>query len=151
MQVVPQTWRRALHAAVGVLAAAAVAGLAGDPLPLTDVAVGDLGVAGTERPTDVLHALGTVLAGAPGSRRRPLRSRSSPCSSRAPPPAARGGSPALGALQLVLVLVWAPAIAATGIVVGTWLLCGILAARPYLAVAVRPLLVAATQRARNES
>ena len=151
VQVVPQTWRRALHAAVGVVAAAAVAGLAGHPLPLTDVAVGDLGVAGTERPTDVLHALGTVLSGSPGLATTALALAI--VAVLLPRAAARGpwGIAGLGALQLVLVLVWAPAIAATGIVVGTWLLCGILAARPYLAVAVRPLLVAATQRARNES
>ena len=122
-------WRRALHARVGVLAAAAVAGLAGHPLPLTDVAVGDLGVAGTERPTDVLHALGTVLerrarARDDGPRARDRRRRSS----RAPRPAARGGSPGSARCQIALVLVWAPAIAATGIVLGTWLLCGILAA-----------------------
>jgi hypothetical protein len=151
VQVVPQTWRRALHAAVGVLAAAAVTGLAGHPLPLTDVAVGDLGVAGTERPTDVLHALASVLSGSPGLATTALALAI--VAALLPRAAARGpwGIAGLGALQLVLVLVWAPAIAATGIVVGTWLLCGILAARPYLAVAVRPLLVAATQRARNES
>src|SRR6187551_152449 len=55
-------WRRGLHAGVGVCAAAAVAGLAGKPLPLTGTAVGDLGIAETERPTDVVHALGTLLS-----------------------------------------------------------------------------------------
>ena len=150
VQVVPQVWRRALHAALGVLAAAAVTGLRGHPLPLTGVAVGDLGVAGTERPTDVLHALGTVLSGSPGLATTALALAI--VAVLLPRAAARGpwGIAGLGALQLVLVLVWAPAIAATGIVVGTWLLCGILAARPYVAVAVRPLLVAAAQRARND-
>ncbi|HET9938786.1 MAG TPA: serine/threonine-protein kinase [Gaiella sp.] len=150
VQVVPQVWRRALHAALGVLAAAAVTGLSGHPLPLTGVAVGDLGVAGTERPTDVLHALGTVLSGSPGLATTALALAI--VAVLLPRAAARGpwGIAGLGALQLVLVLVWAPAIAATGIVVGTWLLCGILAARPYVAVAVRPLLVAAAQRARND-
>ena len=133
------------------LAAAAVAGLTGHPLPLTDVAVGDLGIAGTERPTDVLHALGTVLSGGPGLATTALAFAI--IAVLLPRAVAHGpwGIAGLGALQLVLVLVWAPAIAATGIVVGTWLLCGILAARPYLAVAVRPLLAAAAQRARNES
>ena len=106
---------------------------------------------GGERPTDVLDALGTVLSGSPGLATTALALAI--VAVLLPRAAARGpwGIAGLGALQLVLVLVWAPAIAATGVVVGTWLLCGILAARPYLAVAVRPLLVAATQRARNES
>ena len=54
-------WRRGLQAGVGVLAAAAVAGLAGRPLPLTGAPVGDLGLAESERPTDVVQALERVL------------------------------------------------------------------------------------------
>ena len=61
MQPARGVWRRGLHAAVGVFAAAAVAGLSGNTLPLGGTAVGDLGIAESERPTDVVSALGTVL------------------------------------------------------------------------------------------
>jgi hypothetical protein len=150
VQLVPQGWRRALHAAAGVLAAAAVAGLSGRPLPLVDVMVGDLGVAGTERPQDVLHAIGSLLATNAGIGTTALALAI--VALLLPRAVARGlwGIAGLGALQLVLVLVWAPSIPATGFVLGTWLLCGILVARPYVALAARPYLVAATQRARSD-
>ena len=61
-------WRRALHAGVGVLAAAAVAGLSGSALPLGGDAVGDLGIAQSERPTDVLHAARNGDRDATGAR-----------------------------------------------------------------------------------
>ena len=44
----------------------------------------------------------------------------------------RWGIAGLGALQLTLVLAWAPAIPWFGFVFGTWLLCGLLVARPRL-------------------
>jgi hypothetical protein len=45
---------------------------------------------------------------------------------------ARGlwGIGCLGLLQVALVLAWAPSIPWPGLLFGTWLLCGILAARP---------------------
>ena len=58
--------RRALQAAVGVLAAAAVAGLRGVPLPLTGTVVANLGVDGSTRVTDVVQALSIVLRGNSG-------------------------------------------------------------------------------------
>ena len=58
-------WRRGLQAGTGVFAAAAVAGVSGRPVPLGGGVVGDLGVAGTERPTDVVQALGLVLRETP--------------------------------------------------------------------------------------
>jgi hypothetical protein len=53
---------------------------------------------------------------------------------------ARGplGIAALGALQLTLVLAWAPSVPWIGMVVATWLLCGLLAARPVIATVARP-------------
>jgi serine/threonine-protein kinase len=130
-------WRRGLHAAAGVFAAAAVAGLSGSALPLGGEPVGDLGVTGTERPTDILQALGVVLR----------ENSAIPTTALAlglvamllPRATARGvwGSAGLGALQLALVLAWAPTIPWVGMVAGTWLLCGILAAGPFLATVAR--------------
>jgi hypothetical protein len=54
--------RHAAHAAVGVLAAATVAGLRTEPLPLSGGRVENLGVAASERPADVGAALIAVLA-----------------------------------------------------------------------------------------
>ena len=84
-------WRRGLQAGVGVLAAAAVAGLAGRPLPLTGAPVGDLGLAGSERPTDVVQALERVLTANTG--RRDHRARA--CARRRSPPA-RGRAGRMG-------------------------------------------------------
>ncbi len=143
VQPVARAWRRGLQAGLGVLAAAAVAGLAGRPLPLADHVVGDLGLAGTERPTDVLNALGIVLGNDPALATTALALGI--VAIVLPRAVARGpwGIAGLGALQLALVLVWAPSIPATGVVLGTWLLCGLLAARPHLAAVARPLTVAA--------
>jgi eukaryotic-like serine/threonine-protein kinase len=127
-------WRRGLHAAAGVFAAASVAGLSGRALPLARDEVGDLGIAGAERPTDVLDALAAVL------RARPELSTTALALAVVavllPRALARGpwGIAGLGALQVTLVLAWAPSIPWLGVVVGTWLLCGILAARPLATV-----------------
>jgi hypothetical protein len=130
-------WRRALHAGVGVLTAAAVAGLAGRPLPLTGAAVADLGIEQSERPTDVLHALQAVLRDNQAVATTALAL--AVVAVLLPRAVARGllGIAALGVLQLALVLAWAPSISWVGMVFGTWLLCAILAARPLLAGLVR--------------
>ena len=151
VQPVARAWLRGLHAGLGVLVAVAVAGLGGRTLPLTDVVVGDLGLAGTERPTDVLNAIGTMLGNEPGLATTALALGI--VAVVLPRAVARGpwGIAGLGALQLALVLVWAPSIPATSVVLGTWLLCGVLAARPYLAVAIVPLKVAAARRTEGGS
>jgi hypothetical protein len=130
-------WRRGLHAGAGVLAAAAVAGLSGGTLPLGAVAVSDLGLAGSERPTDVLHALGTVLGARPELATTALALAL--VAMLLPRAAARGlwGIACLGALQVALVLAWAPAVPWPGLLFGTWLLCGLLAARPLVGVLAR--------------
>jgi hypothetical protein len=119
---------RALQAFVGVLAAAAAAGLRGHALPLTGAVVPDLGVSGSTRPTDVAQAIVTVLQGndgllvvavvlalaaalLPDARRRGLR-----------------GIAALGVGQAGLVLLLAPTLPFLPVVVGTGLLCAALAA-----------------------
>ena len=130
-------WRRGLQAGVGVLAAAAVAGLGGRPLPLTGAAVGDLGLAGSERPTDVLQAVERVLTANTAVATTALALGL--VAVLLPRAVARGawGIAGLGVLQLGLVLLWAPSIPAFGMVVGTWLLCAALVARPHLGAVVR--------------
>jgi Protein kinase domain len=130
-------WRRALQAALGVLAAAAVAGLAGRELPLAGATVSDLGLDETERPTDVLQAIGGVFRANPEIATTALALAI--VAAVLPRAAARGpwGIAGLGALQLGLVLLWAPSIPALGFVVGTWLLCGALAVRPHLGAILR--------------
>ena len=100
VQPVARAWRRGLQAGLGVLAAAAVAGSRAGALPLADRVVGDLGLAGTERPTDVLNALGIVLGNDPRSRRPRSRSASSPSCCHGPSRAGRGASPASARCQL---------------------------------------------------
>ena len=130
-------WRRGLHAAAGVFAAAAVAGLTGSALPLSGTVVGDLGVAQSELPTDILSALGTVL-----EANRAIATTALALGLVAmllPRARARGpwGIAVLGILQTALVLAWAPSVPWPGFVLGTWLLCGILAAAPYLGAIAR--------------
>ena len=129
-------WRRGLHAAAGVFAATAVAGLSGKALPLTGGTVGDLGIAGSERPTDVLDAIGAVFGTRTGIATTALALGI--VAALVPWAMSRGrrGIAGLGALQLTLVLAWGPSIPWAGFVLGTWFLCGILLARPY----VRPIL-----------
>jgi len=119
--------RRFLQAFAGVLAAAAVAGLRGQPLPLVGSIVPNLGVDGSNRVPDVVQALAVILeantglvalalvlalasAVLPDARRRGLK-----------------GVAALGACQIALVLVLAPALPALPVVLGTCALCGLLA------------------------
>jgi hypothetical protein len=129
-------WRRGLHAGVGVLTAAAVAGVAGRPLPLTGGTIGDLGVAQSERPTDVVQALQRVLQANAAVATTSLALAL--VAVLLPRAVVRGpwGIAGLGVLQIGLVLLWAPSIPAFGIVAGTWLLCAALVARPYLGAAL---------------
>ncbi len=59
--------RRALQAFAGVLAAAAVAGLRGRPLPLTGSVVPNLGIDGTTDSAAVVNAVASFLQATPGS------------------------------------------------------------------------------------
>jgi hypothetical protein len=130
-------WRRALHAAAGVYAAAAVAALSGRGLPLGGDLVHDLGVAQSERPGDVVAALGEVLRSHPELSTTALALAL--VAGAIPRARARGrvGIAVLGAGQLGLVLVWAPAIPWVPVVLGTLLLCAALASEPYLRGLVR--------------
>ena len=128
-------WRRGLHAFVGVLAAGALAGLTGRPLPLSGATVGDLDLAGSERPSDVIHALATVLQAQSALVTTGLALA---LAAALLPVALRRGLPAIAALglgQVVLVLAWAPEVPWPGIVLSTILAVGLLAARPALELA----------------
>jgi serine/threonine-protein kinase len=130
-------WRRALHAAAGVYAAAAAAALSGRGLPLGGDVVHDLGVAQSERPGDVLAALGDVLRAHPELSTTALAL--SVVAWALPRARARGraGIAALGAGQLALVLVWAPAVPWLTVILGTALMCALLVAEPYARELVR--------------
>ena len=120
--------RKALHAFVGVLAAVAVAGLRGSHLPLTDATVPNLGLEGTTRITDVLQALATVANGHIGLV---AAAAVLALSAALLPEARRRGLPGIAALgvgQIALVVVFAPGVSAQWLVLGTCLLCGLLAA-----------------------
>ncbi len=101
--------RHAAHAAVGVLAAAAVAGLRADSLPLTGATVDDLGIAASEQPAEVGAALIDGPGAQPGPGRRcagprrlldppPLRAKPRPPVDRGPRSRAGGGAARHGTL-----------------------------------------------------
>ncbi len=120
--------RRALQAAVGVLAAAAVAGLRGVPLPLTGSVVANLGLDGSTRVTDVVQALEVVLRGNPGLVALALVLG---VAAAVLPDARRHGLKgicALGACQIALVAVLAPALPLLPVALGTCALCAVLTA-----------------------
>ena len=126
-------WRRGLHAAVGVFAAAAVAGLSGRALPLGG---GTSATSASRRPsarptssTRSVSCCGTTRR----SRRPRSRWRSSPCCCRGRSPAARGASQGSAGCSCCSCSPGRRRSRWVGIVAATWLLCGLLAARPYLA------------------
>jgi hypothetical protein len=131
------TWRRTLHAAVGVYAAAAVAGLSGRDLPLGAGTVHDLGVAQSEDPSAVLTALGDLLRAHPQISTTALAFAI--VAAVLPRARARGrtGIAALGILQVALVLLWAPSIPWPPLALGTLLLCLLVAGGPVLRGFVR--------------
>jgi hypothetical protein len=116
----------------GVYVAAAAAGLSGHRLPLGTERVGDLGIAQSEDPSSVLAALGDVLRAHPHISTTALAFAI--VAAVLPRARARGrvGIAALGVLQLGLVLLWAPAVPLAPLVLGTLLLCLLVAGGPIL-------------------
>ncbi len=123
--------RRALQALAGVFAAVAVAGLRGGALPLTGDPISNLGIDGSTSLSAVVGpvaallqenpwfaALAAVLAASaallPDARKRGFR-----------------GIAILGVCQIGLILFLAPTLPALQIVLGTFALCAILAARSF--------------------
>ena len=130
VQPAPGAIRRAAQAILAVLVAALYAGLRGWPLPLTHAQVGDLGVSATPHPGTVAQAMWTTLLD-----NRPLLicALVFGLSAALLPLARRRGRLGVAILclgQTLLVLAIAPSVAATPIVVGGWLLGGLLVLRP---------------------
>ena len=130
VQPVSTAWRRGLQAFAAVLVAALAAGLTGHPLPLTGATIGDLGLAGSERPTDVLDAVATVLRSESGLLTTGLALAL--VAAVLPLARARGlaATAALCGAQVAVILLWAPLVPPAGILLGTLLLFALLAARP---------------------
>jgi serine/threonine-protein kinase len=124
---------RAVHAVAAVLAAALVAGLSGAALPLTGGIVGDLDLAGSEQPLDVLRAIADVLRANAGLVATSLALA---LAAVLLPYARRRGLPGIAVvcvLQLALLLLAVPGMAWAPAVLGTIGLTALLAARPTLA------------------
>jgi eukaryotic-like serine/threonine-protein kinase len=119
--------RRAAHAGAGVLAAALVAALRGSSLPLGGAAAGDLGIEASERPAEAGEALLSELAARPEL----LTTAAVLATSAALLPTARArgrwGIVVLGAGQIAVALLAAPAIPWASFVLCTWALCAVLA------------------------
>jgi Protein kinase domain len=122
VQPVRGAWRRALHAALAVAAAAVAAGLRGADMPLGAGDPGDLGLAGTESAGAVLQALSQTLA----ERPELIVAAVALAAAAAALPYARARGPwwisGLGATLLVSLLLGAPDAAAVGIVAAVWAL-----------------------------
>ncbi len=120
--------RRALQAYAGVFAAVAVAGLRGAPLPMTSATVPNLGI---DESTSVATVLGPVAALLERNGEFATVALVMAVSAVLLPDARKRGLPGialLGAAQIALVVVLAPALTALSFVLGTFLLCTILAA-----------------------
>ena len=121
--------RHAAQAILAVLAAALYAGLRGWSLPLTHAAVGNLGLAGTAHPAVVAQSLWTTLL---DNRPILICAVVFGLSAALLPLARRRGRLGVSILSLgqaLLIVVVAPSIAATPIVIGSWILGGLLVLR----------------------
>jgi hypothetical protein len=118
--------RRGFHAALAVPTAALVAGLRGQPLPLVGNHVGDLGLAATTRPETVLQAVVATLSDHPAI----VTTAIALGIVAALLPYARSHGRAAIALLCVgevgLILLSAPSLPPTSVVLGAWVLCGAL-------------------------
>ena len=119
-------YRRAIHGALALLAAALVAALHGRALPLTGATIANLGLDASRSPGSVLSALRSVLA----DNTALVASALVLGAAAALLPYARArGNAAIGmlcALEAGLIVLAAPSASPTPIVLGAWLLCGIL-------------------------
>ncbi len=122
--------RRSAQAILAVLAAALYAGLRGWPLPLTRTRVEDLGLVATPHPATVVQALATALLDNPAIL---ICALVFGVSAALLPFARRRGRVGVGSLcvgQALVIVLAAPAVAATPIVLGSWILGGLLVLRP---------------------
>ena len=122
--------RRSAQALLAVLVAALYAGLRGWPLPLTHAHVGDLGLVATTHPGTVAQAMWITLL---DNRALMICALVFALVAVLLPVARRRGRLAVAILcigQTLVVLAAVPTIAATPIVVGGWILGGLLVLRP---------------------
>ena len=119
--------RRALQAFAGVFAAVAVAGLRGSPLPLTGSSVPNLGADGSTGIATVVRPLAALLQSNAGFAAVALVLALS--AALLPDARKRGlrGIALLGACQIGLFLLLAPSLPALSLVLGTLVLCAVLA------------------------
>jgi serine/threonine-protein kinase len=118
--------RRAVHAALAVPAAVLVAGLRDEPLPLLGSHVGSLKLAATPHPGTVLDALLTTLRDNPAIATTAIALG---IVAGLLPTARSRGRAAIALLcvgEVVLILASAPGLPPTAIVLGAWVLCGVL-------------------------
>jgi hypothetical protein len=119
--------RRALQAFAGVLAAVAVAGLRGGALPLTGSTVPNLGIDGSTRVTDVVHALAGVVGDNAGVLTVAIVLGLAAALLADARTQGLKGIATLGACQIGLFLILAPELPPLSIVLGTSALCVVLA------------------------
>ena len=118
--------RRGVHAALAVPAAALVAGLHGAALPLAGDRVGTLGLAATDHPGAVLGALLTTLRDHPAIGTAAIALG---IVAGLLPYARTRGRAAIAVLclgEVGMILLAAPSLPPTSIVLGAWVLCGVL-------------------------
>ena len=120
---------RAAWAALAVFAAALLAGLRRHPLPLTGAKIGDLGLTATDHPGTVVQALQTVLL---DNRAILAVAVVFALSAALLPFARRRGRVWIAAVCLgqALLIVTVATTGVTELVLGSWLLCGLLVLRP---------------------
>ena len=122
--------RRACAAAVSVLAAAFVAAIHGNPLPLTGETVPNLGIGGVASASDVAHATLSALSATPGIVSTAVGLGAAAWLLPLAREHGRWGIAGLGAGTIAFVLLAGPDVAALPIVLGTWIVCGVLAVKP---------------------
>lgn len=118
--------RRGFHAALALPAAAVVAGIHGNALPLAGDHVGNLGLAATQHPGTVLQAVLTTLRDNPAISTTALAFG---IVAVLLPYARSRGRVAIASLcvgEVGLILLAAPSLPPTSIVLGAWVLCGVL-------------------------
>ena len=122
--------RRAAQAILAVLVAALYASVQGRSLPLTGSTVGGLGLTASDQPGTVAQALWTTLLDNRAVLICALVFGLSAALLQLARRRGRFGVAVLCLGQTLLVLLAAPAVAATPIVIGSWLLGGLLVLRP---------------------
>jgi serine/threonine-protein kinase len=118
--------RRGVHGALAMVAAAVVAGLRGESIPLLGIHLGSLRLAATPHAGDVVHALLRTVRDNPAIATTAI---SLGIVAALLPMARARGRAAIAVLcggEVALILVSAPHLPPTSIVLGAWVLCGVL-------------------------